>query len=126
MNFKEEQEQEEDEVAAIYLYYLNCRFNVNVILDSKNLKHIWHCKDCKCVFTPQKRNNRCNACGILFSKQRFCSYCDRTYRISYEKDKLLQCTKCGKRVHFSCEKEFDEGHITKDNKLYFCCDCYYE
>ncbi|KKN25089.1 hypothetical protein LCGC14_0888260, partial [marine sediment metagenome] len=43
MNFKEEQEQEEDEVAAIYLYYLNCRFNVNVILDSKNLKHIWHC-----------------------------------------------------------------------------------
>ena len=103
---------------------MDCKFDVNVILDSKNLKHVWHCVDCNSINTPQQRNNRCNACGILYSKQRFCYYCDYTYRISIEKNELLKCSKCEKCVHIECEKEFKEGYIRNQDQLYFCHNCH--
>ena len=115
MNSKEE----EEEIAAIYLFYLNSIFDIKVILDSVNLKpQFWQCKDCNCVYTPQKRNDRCNACGLVYSKGNFCYYCDCTYRISYEKN-LIKCIKCGKCVHIECEKKFHKGNIIYNNQ--YCC-----
>lgn len=94
------------------------------------------CFNCSCTNTPQWRKgfvftdqivqkvNLCNACGLKYGKNQFCSYCYKIYDFvkNINTQEIYSCSRCGKMDHQKCV-----GHLDKTNTLngvnYVCKRC---
>ena len=104
-----------------------------------------HCESCWTVDTPQWRKGwyspilgrvvlLCNACGLKYHKNQFCSYCKFVYGKEIDKTspKFITCTECEKCVHVECEKRYGnwsiwakQYHMSESaiRAEYICAEC---
>ncbi|XP_053546144.1 histone-lysine N-methyltransferase 2B isoform X2 [Bombina bombina] len=71
--------------------------------------------------------NLCSECSSLYQKGHFCPICTRCYEENDYESKMVQCAKCKKWVHSSCEELSDEGYEMLSNLpesiVYTCPSC---
>ncbi len=66
----------------------------------------------------------CNSCGIRYSKEMYCSYCNYIYMADedWNTNKWIGCDTCTKWIHKKCEEEH-LGYIIDAKDFYMCPSC---
>jgi GATA zinc finger len=111
----------------------------DVLLGAYLLGHLHPhtCEHCGTHETPQWRKGwvsdvlqrsvlLCNACGIKYHKNQYCSYCREIYgKDVREGAEWIGCNTCGKLVHRKCEEYWMHGSQTKtyQGAAYCCPNC---
>eukprot|EP01117_Protostelium_nocturnum_P007154 TRINITY_DN256_c0_g1_i1.p1 TRINITY_DN256_c0_g1~~TRINITY_DN256_c0_g1_i1.p1 ORF type:complete len:221 (+),score=61.60 TRINITY_DN256_c0_g1_i1:466-1128(+) len=100
-----------------------------------------YCENCKTEETPQWRKGwhnpmlgrsvlLCNACGLKYHKNQFCSFCHFIYGKEQEKligtdhyDEWLSCRSCSRWCHTKCENEHGIPDSNLKPEQYSCLGC---
>lgn len=94
------------------------------------------CENCSTTDTPQWRKGwysevlgrsvcLCNACGLKYHKNQFCSYCHYIYGKDHEeneemnKDEWLSCRTCSRWCHTACEDKYGSSESLRGDG--YCC-----
>eukprot|EP01115_Flamella_aegyptia_P001448 TRINITY_DN123_c0_g1_i1.p1 TRINITY_DN123_c0_g1~~TRINITY_DN123_c0_g1_i1.p1 ORF type:complete len:179 (+),score=45.73 TRINITY_DN123_c0_g1_i1:325-861(+) len=107
---------------AMDMEQLNNNNDPDILLGAYLMAHLRNtCENCGTTNTPQWRKGwysallgrtvlLCNACGIKYAKNQFCSHCNFIYSKEHgnhhDSDIWLTCATCYRWTHIDCEKRW--------------------